>query len=190
MEDKQHVTALLHACGATINEMNCVRKHLSRFKGGRLAQAFAERRCPLYSLVVSDVIGDPLDVIASGPTAADPTTFADALVRARSLRSGRRARRRPYSSICERGAAREFPETLKVLPDGVHNLILGNNAKALDAAARRAEELGYPVLNLGSFIEGETRHVAVAFAGIVGASAPTAGRCGRRSASCRAARRR
>ncbi len=79
LEDKQRVTALLHACGATIDQMNCVRKHLSRFKGGRLAQAFAERRCPLYSLVVSDVIGDPLDVIASGPTAADPTTFTDAL---------------------------------------------------------------------------------------------------------------
>ncbi len=54
-----------------------------------------------------------------------------------------------------------------MLPDGVHNLVLGNNAKALDAAARRAEDLGYPVLNLGSFVEGETRHVAVAFAGIV-----------------------
>ncbi len=79
LEDKQRVTALLHACGATIDEMNCVRKHLSRFKGGRLAQAFAERGCPVYSLVISDVIGDPLDVIASGPTAADPTTFADAI---------------------------------------------------------------------------------------------------------------
>src|SRR5262249_29646075 len=77
LEDKQHVTKLLHACGATINEMNCVRKHLSASKGGRLAQAFAGKA--LFSLIVSDVIGDPLDVIASGPTAADPTTFADAL---------------------------------------------------------------------------------------------------------------
>ena len=72
LEDKQQVTRLLHACGATINEMNCVRKHLSRIKGGRLAQAFAQRRRPLFSLIISDVIGDPLDVIASGPTAADP----------------------------------------------------------------------------------------------------------------------
>ena len=79
LEDKQSVTALLHACGATIDEMNCVRKHLSRIKGGRLAQAFTKRGCPVYSLILSDVIGDPLDVIASGPTAADPTTFADAL---------------------------------------------------------------------------------------------------------------
>ncbi|HEY7423650.1 MAG TPA: glycerate-2-kinase family protein, partial [Gemmataceae bacterium] len=77
LQDKQHVTALLHACGATINEMNCVRKHLSDIKGGRLAEAFGER--PLFSLIISDVIGDPLDVIASGPTAADPTTFDGAL---------------------------------------------------------------------------------------------------------------
>src|SRR6185437_2671452 len=77
LQDKQHVTALLHSCGATINEMNCVRKHLSAIKGGRLAQEFGTR--PLFSLIISDVIGDPLDVIASGPTAADPTTFADAL---------------------------------------------------------------------------------------------------------------
>src|SRR5689334_22930529 len=77
LEDKQHVTRLLHACGATINEMNCVRKHLSASKGGRLAQAFKGRE--LVNLIISDVIGDPLDVIASGPTAADPTTFTDAL---------------------------------------------------------------------------------------------------------------
>jgi len=79
LKDKQDVTTLLSAGGAAIDEMNCVRKHLSAVKGGRLAQAFAERGCPLFSLIISDVIGDPLDVIASGPTAADPTTFADAL---------------------------------------------------------------------------------------------------------------
>src|SRR5262249_14683757 len=77
LEDKQQVTLMLHACGATINEMNAVRKHLSRIKGGRLAQAFTGKA--LHSLIISDVIGDPLDVIASGPTAADPTTFDDAI---------------------------------------------------------------------------------------------------------------
>ncbi len=166
LEDKQRVTALLHACGATIDEMNCVRKHLSRFKGGRLAQAFVDRHCPLYSLIVSDVIGDPLDVIASGPTAADPTTFADALA---VLGRYGLAERTPPAVLdhLRRGTAGEFPETLKAPPDGVHNLVLGNNAKALDSAALRAEELGYPVLNLGSFVEGETRQVAAVFAGIV-----------------------
>src|SRR5207245_9907395 len=77
LQDKQQVTELLHACGATINEMNAVRKHLSQIKGGRLAQAFHGKK--LISLIISDVVGDPLDVIASGPTAPDPTTFADAI---------------------------------------------------------------------------------------------------------------
>ena len=166
LEDKQHVTALLHACGATIDEMNCVRKHLSRFKGGRLAQAFAERGCPVYSLIISDVIGDPLDVIASGPTAADPTTFADALA---VLERHGLTDRTPAGVLdhLRRGVSGDFSETLKALPASVHNVILGNNAKALDAAACRAADLGYPVLNLGSFIDGETRHVAAVFAGIV-----------------------
>ena len=77
LADKLAVTKLLHHCGATINEMNAVRKHLSAIKGGRLAQAFAGKA--LCSLIISDVIGDLLDVIASGPTAPDPTTFADVL---------------------------------------------------------------------------------------------------------------
>src|SRR4051794_8408535 len=75
LADKQAVTKLLHACGATINQMNAVRKHVSAIKGGRLAEAFAGKA--LLSLIISDVVGDPLDVIASGPTAPDPTTYAD-----------------------------------------------------------------------------------------------------------------
>jgi hydroxypyruvate reductase/glycerate 2-kinase len=164
LEDKQHVTALLHACGATINEMNCVRKHLSCIKGGRLAQAFGTR--PLFSLIISDVIGDPLDVIASGPTAADPTTFADAL--AILDRHGLRPRVPPaVIAHLERGRDGAIAETLKTLPSTVHNCILGNNSRALAAAGRQAEVLGYRVLNLGSFIEGETRPAAVVLAGIV-----------------------
>src|SRR5436190_151470 len=73
LADKQAVTALLHRSGAAIGEMNCVRKHLSRIKGGMLARTFLGGR--LVSLIISDVVGDPLDVIASGPTVADPTTF-------------------------------------------------------------------------------------------------------------------
>jgi glycerate 2-kinase len=163
LEDKQQVTRLLHACGATINEMNCVRKHLSRLKGGGLARAC---RAPLFSLIISDVIGDPLDVIASGPTAADPTTFADALA---VLERYRLSDRVPAAVLdhLRRGAAGDLPETLKKLPDRVHNRVIGNNAHSLDAAGRTAAELGYRVLNLGSFIEGETRPVAVAFAGLV-----------------------
>ncbi len=163
LEDKQQLTRLLHACGATINEMNCVRKHLSEIKGGRLAQAFGDR--PLFSLIISDVIGDPLDVIASGPTAPDPTTFADA----RSILDRYNLRPNTPPAVLahlERGRAGTITETPKSLPPSVHNLVLGNNSRALDAAQRQAEALGYTVLNLGSFIEGETRYAAVVLAGI------------------------
>jgi hydroxypyruvate reductase/glycerate 2-kinase len=164
LEDKQQVTQLLHACGARINEMNCVRKHLSAVKGGRLAQAFSGKA--LFSLIISDVVGDPHDVIASGPTAADPTTFADARD---VLERYRLTAQVPVVVLryLEQGSAGRIPETLKELPPNVHNIILGNNARALAAASREAERLGYRVLNLGSFIQGETRHVASAFAGIV-----------------------
>lgn len=163
LEDKQQVTRLLHACGATINEMNTVRKHLSASKGGRLAQAFTGKS--LLSLIISDVIGDPLDVIASGPTAADPTTFADALA---VLEKYQLTAQVPAAVLrhLKKGAAGQVPETLKALPPHVRNDVIGNNAMALDAARKRAEELGYRVVNLGSAIEGETRHVAAALAGI------------------------
>jgi glycerate 2-kinase len=164
LADKQQLTLLLHHCGATIDEMNCVRKHLSDIKGGRLAQAFGGR--VLVSLILSDVIGDSLDVIASGPTSADPTTFADALavLDRYALRSQVAA---AVIKHLERGSAGDVPETLKALPHYVHNLVLGSNAKALAAAQLAAESLGYRVLNLGSFIEGETRQVGIVFAGIV-----------------------
>ena len=164
LADKQDVTRRLHACGATINEMNCVRKHLSRIKGGQLARDFAGRQ--LVSLIISDVIGDPLDVIASGPTAADPTTFAQALAVLERYDLGAKV---PAAVLAHhrRGAAGALPETLKALAGNVSNRIIGNNARALAAAEARAVALGYRVVNLGSFIEGETRQVATALAGIV-----------------------
>jgi hydroxypyruvate reductase/glycerate 2-kinase len=164
LEDKQQVTRLLHACGATINEMNAVRKHLSAIKGGRLAQAFAGRA--LFSLIISDVVGDPLDVIASGPTAADPTTFGDALA---ILERYHLVNRVPTAVLdyLRRGAAGAVPETPKQLAANVTNEVLGNNVRSLAAARQHAEALRYRVLNLGSYVEGETRHVARALAGVV-----------------------
>jgi glycerate 2-kinase len=168
LDDKQQVTRLLHACGATIGEMNTVRKHLSRVKGGRLAEAFHGRS--LVSLIISDVIGDPLEVIASGPTAPDPSTFAEALAVLHKYRlTAATSGSAPVAVVryLERGAAGLVPETPKALPRTVQNHVIGNNARALAAAAARATALGYPVLNLGSFIEGETRTVAQVFAGLV-----------------------
>lgn len=163
LEDKQQVTRLLHASGATINEMNAVRKHLSRVKGGQLARAFSGRL--LFSLIISDVVGDPLDVIASGPTVPDPTTFADALA---VLERYQLMARAPAAvrAYLERGASGDAPETPKALGANVRNVVIGNNARALAAAAAAAGRLGYRVVNLGSLVEGETRAVATAFAGI------------------------
>src|SRR6202012_3258598 len=114
-----------------INEMNTVRKHLSETKGGRLAQAFRGRA--LFSLIISDVVGDPLDVIASGPTAADPTTFADAIA---VLSRFQLTERVPATVLrhLQEGVAGRVPETLKEQPASVRNYVIGNNARSLAAA--------------------------------------------------------
>ncbi|MCS6851455.1 MAG: DUF4147 domain-containing protein [Gemmataceae bacterium] len=164
LADKLHVTRLLHRCGATIHEMNTVRKHLSRIKGGGLARAFTGRA--LFSFIISDVVGDPVDVIASGPTAADPSTFADAL----AILDKYRLRGEVPATVVdylERGRRGEVAETLKQLPAHVSNCVIGNNRLALAAAQKQAELLGWPVVNLGSYLEGETRQVAIALAGVV-----------------------
>jgi len=157
LADKQVVTRLLHACGATIGEMNAVRKHLSRFKGGGLAQAC--NACQLYSLIISDVIGDPLDVIASGPTAPDPTTFGDALAVLMKFDLLDKVPQAVRDRLT-RGARGELPETMKHVPLNIHNQILANNELALKAATDRATRLGYKVLDLGPAVQGETSQVA------------------------------
>jgi hydroxypyruvate reductase len=160
LAEKQSLTRLLLAAGATINELNAVRKHLSRFKGGLLARAAAP--APLLTLALSDVIGDPLDVIASGPTAPDPTTFAEAL----AVLAHRGLLDRAPRSIGERlraGAAGQVDETPKpgdpVFAE-VTNVVVGNNALVVDAAAAEAERLGYRAHVLTRTLQGEARDVA------------------------------
>lgn len=162
LADKRRVTGLLESAGATINEMNAVRKHLSRLKGGGLVRA---TRARVVSLIVSDVVGDPLDVIASGPTAPDPTTFADALeaLRRRGLLS--RTPRRALDCLWT-GARGGAPETLKRPSRRAVHHVIGNNAMALEAAAGRARSLGYRIVNLGPALEGESREAGVFLAGI------------------------
>jgi glycerate 2-kinase len=164
LADKLAVTRLLHRSGATIDEMNCVRKHLSRVKGGRLAEAFRGKM--LLSLIISDVVGDPLDVIASGPTAPDPTTFREAVAILSRYKLLDLVGQTVVKHL-EKGARGEFPETPKTPFPKVINRVIGSNRLALDAAKLKAQELGYKVLDLGAFVEGETRHVATAIAGIV-----------------------
>lgn len=158
--DKQAVTRLLLEAGATIGELNAVRKHLSRFKGGQLARAAAP--APILTLALSDVIGDPLDVIASGPTAPDPTTFADAL----GVLEARKIRGQAPTSVVQRleaGARGEIAETPKPgdpLFRSVTNVVIGNNELVVRAAADAARRIGYVPTVLGSGIEGEARVVA------------------------------
>jgi hydroxypyruvate reductase len=157
---KQDATRQLLACGATIKEINVVRKHLSRIKGGRLAAAAAPGR--VLALILSDVVGDRLEAIASGPTVPDSSSFADAceileryaLERTvdpaivRHLHAGRR------------GEAEETPKPKDALFDRVKNVLIGNNFLALQAAAERARGLGLSPLILSSSVEGEAREVA------------------------------
>lgn len=160
LADKIAVTRLMSERGASIADLNCVRKHLSLVKGGGLARLAP---CPLTSLIISDVVGDPLDVIASGPTAPDSTTFADALAVL--------ARFDPPALIppsvahhLARGAAGDAPETLKKLPQHVSNHVIGNNARALAAAVGESRRLGYTVTSLGDSVTGELSAVARTFA--------------------------
>jgi hydroxypyruvate reductase len=160
LEEKQVVTRLLLAGGATINELNAVRKHLSRFKGGLLARAASP--ATVLTLALSDVIGDPLDVIGSGPTAPDPTRYAEAL----AVLERRGVTARTPGPILERlraGARGEIAETPKPgdrVFARVTNLVIGNNALVVDAAAVEAERLGYRPHVLTRALEGEAREVA------------------------------
>jgi len=160
LAEKQEVTRLLLAAGATIGELNAVRKHLSQLKGGQLARAAWP--ATTLTLALSDVIGDPLDVIASGPTAPDPTTFATAL----EVLERRRVWVRTPASVLDRleaGLKGEVEETLKPgdrIFTRVTNVVIGNNALISDAAVSAAERLGYRPHFLTRELQGEARQVA------------------------------
>jgi hydroxypyruvate reductase len=166
LAEKQEVTRLLLACGASIHEINALRKHISQIKGGQLARLASP--ATLIALVLSDVVGDALDVIASGPTVPDTSTFADCL---EILRKYRLFDHIPASirRHLEAGIAATVPETPKP-GDAVfahtQTVIIGRNLQALEAASREATALGYRTLILSSAIEGETREVAKVHAGI------------------------
>jgi hydroxypyruvate reductase len=148
LAEKQGLTRQMLAAGANIHEMNCVRKHLSRIKGGQLARAAAPAQ--VLTLILSDVIGDDLSTIGSGPTAPDPTTWNDVY---EILRRFGLALPHPVDRV-------ETPKPGDPLFGRVRNVIIGSNALSVDAAAKKARELGYRPLVLSTTIEGETRDVA------------------------------
>lgn len=162
LADKQRTTQLLLRCGATINEINIVRKHLSLIKGGRLA---ASTRAKIITLVLSDVIGDDLGSIGSGPTAADPSTFADAIAVLQHYRIWA-AVPPAVRRYLERGQKREVPETLKSGSSrrrSVHHHIIGSNTIMLEAVARTAQQAGLFTELVASPITGEALVAAKQF---------------------------
>ena len=159
LEDKQEVTQLLLACGADIHEINTVRKHLSRAKGGGLAR-FAHP-ATVVTLILSDVIGDDLNVIGSGPTVPDPSTFADA----EGVFKKYDIWERVPSSVKDRfqkglkGNIQDTPKSGDVAFQRCYSELVGTNIQALIAAGKEAERQGYRALILSSTVEGEAREV-------------------------------
>lgn len=154
LEDKQSVNRQLLACGAPISEMNCVRKHLSALKGGRLAAAAYPAQ--IVSLVISDVPGDDPAVVASGPTVPDPTTRQEALAILRKYKFDLPAH---VWAFLETEAA-ETPKPGDPRFAKVRTEMIAAPAQSLAAAAKLAQDAGYRVIDLGDRIEGEAREVA------------------------------
>lgn len=156
--EKQRVTRLLLRSGADIGEVNTIRKHLSFLKGGRLARLAAPAR--VASLLISDVIGDDPGTIASGPTAPDPTTAADALRIVQSRGLDRELPPAVRAFLHHHDA--ETPKPGDPLFDDVRNFIVARNADALDAIARMAETMGYTPVVFAGNVQGEAREAAAA----------------------------
>jgi hydroxypyruvate reductase len=160
LSDLRETTDLLLRAGATIVELNSVRKHLSQIKGGGLARLAA--RAQVVGLILSDVVGDPLDVIASGPLSPDPTTFGDAWS---VLERHGLVERVPLAvrHQLQAGLDNRVPETPKpgaAAFQFVHNLIIGSNRLAAEAAVESCQACGLNSLLLSTFVEGEARQVA------------------------------
>ncbi len=159
--DKQKVTKLLLDCGATIQEINAVRKHLSLIKGGRMARLAYPST--LITLILSDVIGDDLESIASGPTVPDGSTFHDSL---RIIKEHGIRNRMPNAAmaVLERGNRGELDETPKendAVFEKTQNVVIRNNSLALEMARQTAEQLGYRGHILFSSLQGETKDAAI-----------------------------
>lgn len=160
LDDLKALNDILLKCGADIVEINCIRKHLSRVKGGQLARAV--QPATLVSLILSDIVGDPLDAIASGPTAPDPTTFDEAL----TILDQHRIRHKIPEGILhilEDGKSGRHPETPKAgdaIFKHTHNLVIGTNRLALESARQKAVALGYRAQVVTSTLVGDVNEVA------------------------------
>ncbi|MGH7206356.1 MAG: glycerate kinase type-2 family protein [Nitrospiraceae bacterium] len=178
LADKQKTTQLLLRSGATIQEINTVRKHLSAIKGGRLAAATPAR---VVSLILSDVIDDDLGAIGSGPTAPDQTTYADACTMLRRYRLWADVPARVRARLAQgvRGIEEETPKPGSPLFRRVQNQIIGNNGAAVEAVAQAARQSGFRPLVLSTSLIGEAKEAAKVF-GAIAREIVTSGRPVRR----------
>jgi glycerate 2-kinase len=166
LADVQVLTGALLRCGATINEINAVRKHISRIKGGQLARLVHPAQ--VVSLILSDVVGNPLDVIASGPTVPDTTTFAQAygVLERYDLVAKVPASIAEHLAAGVAGKIAETPKESDPVFATVYNLIVGSNEIAAQAALNRARESGLNTQLLSTYVEGEAREVAKVLAAL------------------------
>ena len=164
LEDKRQTTRVLLASGADIDEMNCIRKHISKVKGGGLARIASPAR--LINLILSDVIGDRIDTIASGITTPDHTTFQDALsiVRKYALEDKLPQAVKDHLVCGVQGKIPETPKAGDPVFRNTVNIILGNNTLACDAARRTAQRLGYDAHILSATVAGEASGAGSYFA--------------------------
>jgi glycerate-2-kinase len=167
LQEAQELTRLLLKCGAKIDEINIIRKHISKIKGGQLARAVHPAN--LFTLILSDVVDDPLDVIASGPTVPDRSSFSECM---EILLRYKLIERVPTSILNHlkdgvKGKIKETPKPGDPLFDRVYNFIVGNNSLAIQAAKEKAEDLGFNTLLLSSSIQGEAREVGKVWGAII-----------------------
>jgi glycerate 2-kinase len=166
LDDIQALTKVLLGCGATINEINTLRKHLSQVKGGQLARWAAPAQ--IATLILSDVIGDPLDVIASGPFVPDPTTFQDCLTILQRYQIGAEvpAAIRKHLNCGVNGDIPDTPQIGDPSFEKVHNVIVGNNLQAAQAAILQAKMEGISPLLLTTSLQGEAATIGQTMAAI------------------------
>jgi glycerate-2-kinase len=167
LDDLQKLSSVLLQCSATIHEINCIRKHISMIKGGQLARKIYPARC--ITLALSDVIGDDLSVIASGPTNPDPSTYDDALAILDKYEVSDKIPSVILTHL-KKGAEGKIPETPKQNDkefEQVTNIVIGNNRLALDRAKEKAELLGFHSIILTSMLDGEAKEIAKAIGSII-----------------------